>query len=210
MDTDTWLGAPSASASSARADGTPAVTATEHDQHMESTTEPDLGCLYFELFNFFSAALKDVGRASAPQWFSLDEECDILVRDFFDVWHNTGARHYLDLFSPPLLLKHNEIFDVMRICSAEKNACFLNWCRRVHALREAHCIITKHASPSDDEETRCYKILAEGMLRDDLLPDQRNEPKYQIHYDIKGNVILSTKQRSWISHMLRKILAIRM
>ena len=42
------------------------------------------------------------------------------------------------------------------------------------------------------------------MLRDDLLPDQRNEPKYQIHYDSKGNVILSGKQRSWIAAMLRK------
>ena len=91
MDTDTWLGAPSASASSARADDTPAVSATEHDQHMESTTElaassasgspacteQTLCCLYYELLTFFSAALKDVGRASAPQWFSLDEECDI-------------------------------------------------------------------------------------------------------------------------------------
>ena len=122
MDTDTWLGAPSASASSARADGTPAVTATEHDQHMESTTElaassasesaccteNTLCCLYYELFKFFSAALKDVGRASAPHWFLLDEECDILVRDFFDVWHNTGARHYLALFGQPLPLKHRE------------------------------------------------------------------------------------------------------
>ena len=123
MDTNTWLGAPSASASSARADGTPAVTATEHDQHMESTTElaassasgsaacteQTLYCLYYELLTFFSAALKDVGRASAPHWFSLDEECDILVRDFFDVWHNTGARHYLALFSQPLLLRQRDL-----------------------------------------------------------------------------------------------------
>ena len=164
MDTDTWLGAPSASASSARADGIPGATAIEHDQHMESTTEPDLGCLYFELFNFFSAALKDVGRASAPQSFSLDEECDFLVRDFFDVWHNTGARHYLALFSQPLLLKHREIFDVVRICPAEKGACFLKWCRRVHALREAHGTTTKHAAPSDDHDTRCYKMLCKEML----------------------------------------------
>ena len=42
------------------------------------------------------------------------------------------------------------------------------------------------------------------MLRDDLLPDQRKLNKYQIHYDNKGNVSLSGKQRSWISLMLRK------
>ena len=40
MDTATQPGAPSASAYSARADGTSAVTATEHDHHMDSATEP--------------------------------------------------------------------------------------------------------------------------------------------------------------------------
>ena len=39
MDTDTRLCAPSAGASSARADGAPAITATENDRHMESAAE---------------------------------------------------------------------------------------------------------------------------------------------------------------------------
>ena len=131
MDTDTRLCAPSAGASSARADGAPAITATEHDQHMESTTElaassgsGSAACTtqtverqaanWYDLLKFFSAAIKDVSRASAPHWFSLDEECDILIRDFFDVWNNTRAMHYFALFSQPLLLKHKEIFDVLR------------------------------------------------------------------------------------------------
>ena len=178
MDTDTWTlihVSPSASASSARADDTPAVTATEHDQHMESTTElaassasgsaactmQTLYCLYYELLNFFSAALKDVGRASAPHWFSLDEECDILVRDFFDVWHNTKAKQYFDLFTQPILLKHREIFDILRYDKegTPRNSCFLKWCRRIHAVREEHGPATEHAEVSKDQETRCYKIL---------------------------------------------------
>ena len=162
MEKDTWLSVSSASASSASADGTLAVTATE-------LAAKD------ELLNFFSFALKDVGRASAPHWCSLDQECDMLIHDSFDVWHNTRAMRYVALFSQPLLLKHKEIFTAARMCSTERNTCFLKWCRRVHALREAHGTTTKHASPSDDQETRCYKILAEGMLRDDLLPHQRKK-----------------------------------
>ena len=207
MDTDAWTfihASPSASASSASADGTLSVTATELAAYSPSCSfQRQLAHLY-ELLNFFSFALKDVGRASAPHWCSLDQECDMLIHDSFDVWHNTRAMRYFALFSQPLLLKHKEIFTAARMCSTERNTCFLKWCRRVHALREAHGTTTKHAAPSDDQETRCYKILGEGMLRDDLLPDQRNEPKYQIHYDSKGNVILSGKQRSWIAAMLRK------
>ena len=220
MDTDTCLYAPSAGASSARADGAPAITATEHDQHMESTTELAASsgsgsaacttqtlerCLY-DLLKFFSAAIKDVSRASAPHWFSLDEECDILIRDFFDVWNNTGAMHYFALFSQPLLLKHKEIFDVLRYDKngAPRDSCFLKWCRRVHALREAYGAATEHAESSDDQEKQCYNILGEDMLLHDLLPHQSNDPTYQIQYNSKGIVSLSGNQRSWISLMLRK------
>ena len=192
MDTDTRLCAPSAGASSARADGAPAITATEHDQHMESTTELAASsgsgsaacttqtferCLY-DLLKFFSAAIKDVSRASAPHWFSLDEECDILIRDFFDVWNNTRAMHYFALFSQPLLLKHKEIFDVLRYDKngTPRDSCFLKWCRRVHALREAYGAATEHAESSDGQEKQCYNILGEDMLLHDLLPHQSNDP----------------------------------
>ena len=175
MEKDTWLSVPSASASSASADGTLAVTATELAAYSPSCSfQRQLAHLY-DLLKFFSFALKDVGRASAPHWCSLDQECDMLIHDSFDVWHNTRAMRYFALFSQPLLLKHKEIFTAARMCSTERNTCFLKWCRRVHALREAHGTTTKHASPSDDQETRCYKILAERMLRDDLLPHQRKK-----------------------------------
>ena len=42
------------------------------------------------------------------------------------------------------------------------------------------------------------------MLHNNLLPHQRNGRRYRIHYDRNGDVVLTGKQRSWISHMLRK------
>ena len=75
MDKDTWRIVPSAGASSASADGTPVITATEYNQHMESTTELATSlrrtfehqCANLhELLTFFMIALKDVGRSSQP------------------------------------------------------------------------------------------------------------------------------------------------
>ena len=75
MDKDTWRIVPSAGASSASADGTPVITATEYNQHMESTTEFATSlrrtfehqCANLhELLTFFMIALKDVGRSSQP------------------------------------------------------------------------------------------------------------------------------------------------
>ena len=128
------------------------------------------------------------------------------------MWNNTRAMHYFALFSQPLLLKHKEIFDVLRYDKngAPMDSCFLKWCRRVHALGEAYGAATEHAESSDDQEKQCYNILGEDMLLRDLLPDQRNDPTYQIQYNSKGIVSLSGNQRSWISLMLRKTLAIRM
>ena len=204
MEKDTWLSVPSASASSASADGTLAVTATELAAYSPSCSfQRQLAHLY-ELLNFFSFAFKDVGRASAPHWCSLDQECDMLIHDFFDVWHNTRAMRYFALFSQPLLLKHKEIFTAARMCSAVRNTCFLKWCRRVHALGEAYGAATEHAESSDDQEKQCYNILGEEMLLHDLLPHQSNDPTYQIQHDSKGIVSLSGKQRSWIAAMLRE------
>ena len=168
--TATEHGASSASATSARADGTSAVTATQQDHN--SMVED----LYYGLLIFLRDALADVCSACSPS-ASVRMECAWVVYALFDAWcHRAGQRYYA-LFSEPALLKHKEIFDILRYDKKgnPKENCFLKWCRQVHALREAHGTTTKHASPSDDQETRCYKILAERMLRDDLLPHQRKK-----------------------------------
>ena len=189
MDTATQLGASSASASFAGAD---------------CTTKPFLYILYYELLQFLSDAHHEVCRASARHW--LPQGPSWCLHELSDVWHDEKAKHYFDLFSQPILLKHREIFDILRYDKegTPRDSCCLMWCRLIHLVREVHGPATEHAESSEIQETRCYKSLGEMMLQDDLLPHQRNEPKYQIHYDIKGNVILSGKQRSWIAAMLRK------
>ena len=42
------------------------------------------------------------------------------------------------------------------------------------------------------------------MLIQDTTPNQRKQPKYQIHYDKDGETIFTWEHRSWIQHMLRK------
>ena len=98
---------------------------TELATSLRRTFEHQCANLY-ELLKFSMIALKDVGRASAPHWCSLDQECDMLVQVFFDVWHNTRATRYFALFSEPLMLKHNEICTVVRKWSAERTLAFSN------------------------------------------------------------------------------------
>ena len=164
----------------------------------DGTTVPFLCGLYYELFHFLKDALADVCRASAPHWFALDYKCAMMVYELFDVWSNTAAIHYVALFSEPVLLKHREIFDVLR-SGAEgrpKENCFLKGCRRVYALREAHGTATEHAQSSEDHETQWYKILGEEMFREDLQPRQKNDSRYTVRYSNKGgyNDVCTTTQ----------------
>ena len=103
-------------------------------------------------------------------------------------------------------MKHEEIYNILTHDKKgkRKDIYFLTWCRRVYAIREAHGNATKHAEASDEQERQQYKILGEAMLRQELLPHQRNNPGYRIRRNKEGDVVLSSKQRSWIGNMLRK------
>ena len=105
-------------------------------------------------------------------------------------------------------MKHNEIFDILRYDKEGKprENSFLEWCRKVSAIRETDGTATEHAETSEEQERRWYKILAERMLQDDLQPQQRNDETYRIRYNRDGDVVVSSKQRSWIASMLRKFL----
>ena len=105
-------------------------------------------------------------------------------------------------------MKHKEIFDILRYDKEGKprENSFLEWCRKVSAMRETDGTATEHAETSEEQERRWYKILAERMLQDDLQPQQRNDETYRIRYNRDGDVVVSSKQRSWIGSMLRKFL----
>lgn len=199
MATATQHSASSASASSARADGTSAVTATEHDEDVRKAD------LYYEVMLFLKDALVDVCKSSSPPRL-LQSKCIQIVYEFFDEWGERGARKHYAFYNEPALLKHKEIVHMLKYdkWGNPRENCFLTWCKRVYAIREAHGTTTEHTEASDDQEKQWYKILGEGMRRHELLPRQMNDPTYQIHYNREGDVVLSSKQRNWIQNMLRK------
>jgi hypothetical protein len=51
--------------------------------------------------------------------------------------------------------------------------------------------------------------MGEEMLKNDLLPHQKQNPVYFPNYDEQGDVWLSGKQRSWVNSMLRRTLGDR-
>ena len=87
---------------------------------------------------------------------------------------------------------------------------FIEWCRKVavHAQPnkfhfEAASTATEHADSALDQN--CYGSLALDLLTNEVWPQQRKDPKFQIRKDRNtGQVIVSQEQRCWINHMLRK------
>ena len=93
---------------------------------------------------------------------------------------------------------------------SSKENTFLGWCRKVamHAQPDkfdfgAASAATEHAESALDEN--CYKSLALDLLTNEVWPQQRKDPKFQIRKDRNtGQVIVSQPQRCWINVMLRK------
>ena len=97
----------SASATSARADGTSAAASTQQDHNSM------VGDLYYELLIFLRDALADVCDAPSPAT-SVRAECGYMVYVHLEAWNNRTEQRYYALFSEPALLKHKEIFDVLK------------------------------------------------------------------------------------------------
>ncbi len=74
------------------------------------------------------------------------------------------------------------------------------------AIRHAHGTATEHAEASEDRERQWYTMLAETLLRTELLPAQKNGEAYRIRYNNAGCAAVTKKQRSWVGSMLRKYL----
>ena len=186
-----------ASSASARARGSSAVTATELGQ-ADDTVD-----LVYDLLVFLCDALiYAFPYCSASR--SLQEECQNMILEKMEKWSKSSSNDAL--YNEPALLKHKEIFDILRYDKQGKprENEFLEWCRNVSAIRATDGTATKYAEASEDQERRWYKILAERMLQDDLRPEQRSNKTYRIRYNHEGCVVLSSKQRSWIGSMPRK------
>ena len=77
------------------------------------------------------------------------------------------------------------------------------WCRsrfKADSKRALRSACDSHTRSSG----KSRRILASQMLTQDTTPDQRKEKTIQIRYDTNGEIHVSSQQRSWIQHMLRK------
>ena len=101
-------------------------------------------------------------------------------------------------YNEPALLLHKRMWDIMRRDKEglAKERTFTHWCRRVHEH-------TKAASTASG--STAYESLAVDLLANDLTPEQRHDATYKKRYHTEtGGIIITNKQRSWISNILRK------
>ena len=146
-------------------------------------------------------------KAPWKNYTMLLRQCnEIIVDELEDCWTATGY------YDEQALLLHKKMWDVMfrNKDGSRKENTFLVWCKKivVHAHSDkfdfgATRAATEHAGSA--LEQNCYKSLALDLLTNELWPQQRKEPKFQIRKDRNtGQVIVSQPQRCWINHMLRK------
>ena len=131
---------------------------------------------------------------------------EIIVDELENFWTETGY------YDEPALLVHKKMWDVMvrNKDGSRKENTFLVWCKKmvVHAHSDkfdfgATRAATEHAGSALEQNS--YKSLALDLLTNEVWPQQRKDPKFQIRKDRNtGQVILSQEQRSWINTMLRK------
>ena len=101
-------------------------------------------------------------------------------------------------YNEPALLLHKRMWDIMRRDKEglAKERTFTHWCRRVHEH-------TKAASTASG--STAYESLAVDLLANDLTPEQRHDATCKKRYHTEtGGIIITNKQRSWISHILRR------
>ena len=75
-------------------------------------------------------------------------------------------------------------------------------CRKIADIAST---ATEHAESQEERETRLFEALALDLLSNELVPEQKEQAKYQIRRDVETARIKITRiQHSWILYMLRK------
>ena len=167
-----------------------------------------------DLKSFLSQALCDAWSSGATEQAQNHDErkdsCDDMVYGKIEEWRYQ-RRGNTSLYTNETLEQHEKMFNIMMYTKdgAEKENTFFQWCRRIDTLREqVHSAATEQAASSTVTEThkaRCFKALAHDLLSTELSPAQKKEKAYRINFDKKtGDIIVPSKQRSWIHSMLRR------
>ena len=184
-----------------------ALKAVEDDRADQSET--NLECT---LFKFLQYILQDL--FSTPGFNTTEEVNEDTCIDIVEKALDKNV-----IYSKHQLLEHKRLWDIVTRDKTgnDKEHCFPDWCRKVASYCPSDNIsnrssgsrrscsgslATEHAAAEEEatQKAACYRALAEDMLASQLTPKQESEPKYKLQKD----KAITQKQRSWVSHMLRK------
>jgi hypothetical protein len=187
-------------------------TATEHGRDSKEAAE--------KVIDFFVNVMQDYMHHRNPLC------AETLVLDTFMACG--GKARCATFFDEEVCVRHAELYAMMTEdkMGVSKDFLFLAWAKRCQAIRRevlaydattrgiarTRRIATEPATPRTLNETQtgmCYRRMGEEMLKNDLLPHQKQNPAYFPNYDEQGDVWLSSKQRSWVNSMLRRTLGDR-
>lgn len=120
-----------------------------------------------------------------------------------DIVEATLAKEEL-AYNTPQLVEHKRLWDIVTRDKEgnDKEHWFCDWCRRVASHSKKFSTATEHAAAEAEEtqKSACYRSLVEDMFAKDLTTKQKREHKYKLQKD----KAITSQQRSWVTHMLRK------
>jgi len=142
-----------------------------------------------------------------------EDDCLEMIYDQIEEWFRAEHAGDENFYNEPAVLQNLKMLQNLK--SLPKGFNYSStWCRRVNNHREIVAetsTATKHAASTaspcklDPKLGSPYIALVQDMLSNDLTPEQRDDPTYQIQYDKNARTIRVTcKQRSWVNIRLRK------
>ena len=122
-----------------------------------------------------------------------------------------GALGLLHTASAEKLSKLIDIMMLHKDGSAKDANATLHFMRRTAKIREEVLATvsdnaTERVELSEADVSSCYRRFGRMLLANDLLPDQKQNPKYRLQNKFEGDTSLTGFQRSFTDHMLRKFL----
>ena len=182
--------------------------ATEHplDAVARDRADQSTANLVCTLFEFLTYILQD--PFSTPGFIHATEQDNsgteiVNAGDCIDIVEATLSKEHL-VYNTPQLVEHKRLWDIVTRDKEgnDKKHCFSDWCRRVASHSKNNSTATEHAAAEAEEtqKSASYRSLVENMFAKELTTKQKRDDKYKLQKD----KAITTQQRSWVSHMLRK------
>ena len=154
-------------------------------------------------------------------WMAQDFQPNIDIDDIHYVALEVIAKHAdaattstLGLLHTASVAKLSELINIMVLhkdgTPKDPNATFAFMKRLVNIRVEVRAAssdnATEHVELDEDEVALCYQRFGRSLLKDDLMPHQRQDKRYHLRNNFKGDTHLSKFQRSFTDNLLRKFL----